>query len=215
LERRVDRSYNFWFILPFAVWFVTGVLLHFTYGRVAVFRLINGHNSLFLDGFMYNMTWLGTAQVIVPLLFLPIISARYRNWWYLSLAAACNVAPFLVVQILKSTFNAHRPMHYFEGNSWIHILEQWDRIFTRSFPSGHSEGAFSLFCFFSLLLPSKYRFVGLLFFLAAATVGYSRVYLTAHFAEDVLAGGLVGVVFTIAAHELMNRKVKRYFRSTT
>ncbi len=211
MSRKPETSYNAYFFVPFVLWAIAGVVLHFLYGKVALFRFINVRYSDFLNEFMSCVTWLGTAQLIIPLLLVPMLSARYRNWWYFSLALACNVAPFLVLQVLKSFFNMYRPMHYFEGNSWIHILEPWERIFERSFPSGHSEGAFSLFCFLSLLLPSRYRVVGFLFFVLAFLVGYSRVYLTAHFVEDVWAGSIVGVVVTTVVYIVMNRRFRQYF----
>lgn len=184
--------------------------MHFLYGKVALFTYINGHYTPLLNEVMYRVTYMGTAQFIVPMLLLPmLLSRKLRNKWYLLLALASSVAPFLLLHLLKETFGLPRPMHYFEHTRWVHILPHWDRLFDNSFPSGHSEGAFSLFCFMAMLLPYKYRAAGLLFFIAALAVGYSRVYLTAHFFEDVYAGSIVGVTATMAAYMVTDKYIRK------
>jgi len=194
--------------VPFLLWLAVGGVLQCLYTKEVLFASINGHYSSLMNQLMYYTTELGTAQVIIPVLLLPMLFRQYRTSWYFALASACNVAPFLVLQLLKSTFASPRPMYYYEHTTWVHIMPDWDRLFERSYPSGHSEGAFSLFCFLSLLLPGKYRFVGVLFFVLAAAVAYSRVYLTAHFFEDVYTGSIIGVVMTMVAYILMNKYVR-------
>jgi membrane-associated phospholipid phosphatase len=56
-----------------------------------------------------------------------------------------------------------------------------------------------------MILPYKYRSLGMIFFVLALAVGYSRVYLTAHFVEDVYAGSIVGVFGTLVAYAAMER----------
>ena len=65
-----------------------------------------------------------------------------------------------------------------------------------SFPSGHTVTAFSLAVLFSYW--SKNKALGPLFLLIAILVGYSRMYLSEHFFEDVTAGSVIGFVITIA-----------------
>lgn len=199
------RPYNIWFLVPFMAWVVVGVALHFIFGKTLLFVYINGNYSDMMNTLMYYTTYMGTAQFIVPVLMIPLLSKRYRHRWYLAYATACSIIPMMALHTMKVLFAKPRPMHYYEGTPWVHILPHWDRMFENSFPSGHTEGAFSLFCFLSIILPRRFRMVGTLFFIVALAVGYSRIYLTAHFFEDVYAGSIVGVFFTILAYEWMHR----------
>jgi len=66
---------------------------------------------------------------------------------------------------------------------------------SHSFPSGHTITAFAFFL--ALAFFTKRPAIHFLYFLLAVLVGYSRVYLSQHFAIDVLAGSFVGVSVTI------------------
>ena len=71
-----------------------------------------------------------------------------------------------------------------------------------SFPSNHASNIFALAAYFSY----NYRKLELPCFIFASLVGYSRVYLGAHYPMDVLAGAawgmLVGLSAAIAAERL-------------
>jgi membrane-associated phospholipid phosphatase len=70
-----------------------------------------------------------------------------------------------------------------------------DQLSVHSFPSGHTVTAFST----ALVLAywCKNKLWGLPLLLLAALVGYSRMYLSQHFFEDVTAGSVIGVVVTV------------------
>jgi membrane-associated phospholipid phosphatase len=80
----------------------------------------------------------------------------------------------------------------------------------RSFPSGHTCTAFCLFCFLAFILTPRYKWLGLVFFILAMAVGYSRIYLAAHFFLDVYVGSIIGVIFTILVVAIM-RQYPHYF----
>lgn len=196
LLSRWRASYNPYFFVPFLLWVCIGAVVQLLYSRQQLFFAINTHYSDFANVFMFYFTWLGQAEVIIPaLLLLPVIP-RFRNWKYLALAALCNFIPFLIHHYLKSWLNHPRPRLLYRDIPEMHFLPSWPELLHSGFPSGHSQGAFSFFCFLSLLLPRKYRGYGLLFFVMAITVGYSRIYLAAHLFEDVYAGSIFGVVTT-------------------
>lgn len=205
MSTRKAISYNPYFIIPFLVWVIGGGILLTLFTKEQLFFAINSHYTPATDVIMYYVTWLGEGWFIAILLLLMFGISRFRNLWFIITATLCALVPLAVQQSLKAYFNAPRPRLYFKDLSVLHYLPQWPGLIHNSFPSGHSEGAFAYFCFISLLLPEKYRKAGLLFFLAAMCVGYSRIYLTAHFFADVYAGSIIGVVTTIVVYSLMYR----------
>jgi len=157
---------------------------------------------------MYYATSLGEGGVIVTILALLMLFKKFRNWNYALTAFFTNIIPFLTEQVLKTFFYRPRPLSLYHYRYWVHIGQDWPSLFTRSFPSGHSEGAFSLLCFLSFLLPEGYRKFGFLFFLIALSVCYSRIYLGAHFFEDVYVGSIIGMVFSTFIYSFMSLKYK-------
>lgn len=192
---------------------VAGGILLLTFSKQQLFQFINTHNTPLYDTIMYQVTIMGQGEVIIPILMLPLAIPAYRNWWYFTTAFMCNVIPLVIQRSMKYWFDSPRPLAIFNHADWIHVLPDWPVFLHRSFPSGHSEGAFSFFCFLSLLLPPRLRGFGFLFFLLALGVCYSRVYLAAHFFSDIYVGSLIGTVLTtiifIIMHSFKYRFVKK------
>jgi membrane-associated phospholipid phosphatase len=81
-----------------------------------------------------------------------------------------------------------------------------------SFPSGHTTSFFALFFAMSIILTTKRSYstfaCGLLqaaLWALAALGGYSRIYLSQHFAADVFAGIIVGIGITILCYAVLHR----------
>ena len=182
------------------------------FSRRDIFYVVNTGYDDALDNIMYYSTWMGEGSVIVAVLALLMLVPRFRNAWYFILAVCCNIIPFFIQQILKSAFNAPRPHLRYYDRLWMHSLPDWPVLLERSFPSGHSAGAASFFCFLSLLLPPRYNKLGFVFFALALLVCYSRLYLAAHFFEDVYAGSIIGVVTTTFIFTFMTRYKDRMIK---
>ncbi len=206
-------AYNRYFLVPVAVWAAIGGLLLALFSRRQLFAAVNLHHSDALDSVMFALTNLGEGFPIIAVLLLLVAVPKLRNWWYFLTAVACNAVPALIIQVLKGFFGAARPFEFYkDDNSWIHFSDAWgDRLLHNSFPSGHSAGAFSLFCFVALLLPRCYQPWGVALFGLALTVAYSRLYLAAHFFADVYVGSLVGTVVTMAVFAGMRRLIPRFY----
>ncbi len=209
--KRQQISYNPYFLFPFLAWIVIGGILLLSYSKQYLFFAINLHYSDIGNVIMYYTTWLGEAIVIITVLLLLLLLPRFRNWWYFITATLCNLIPLLIQQYLKEYFKAPRPRTFFHKSPLMHYLPEWPGLVNNSFPSGHSQGAFSFFCFLSLLLPGKYKKFGFVFFLLGLSVCYSRVYLTAHFFEDVYAGSILGGVLTTVIYSIMYKYKDRFF----
>lgn len=206
-------SYNPFFLIPLLIWLIVGGWLLSSYSAKDLFYAVNSRHNATADIMMFYVTELGEGFIIILVLLLIMIIPRFRNWWYFVSALLCNLLPFFVQQGLKSYFDAPRPINYFKHAAWIHQNKDWPELLYRSFPSGHTEGAFCFFCFLAILLPEKYRSLGLLFFILALAVAYSRLYLAAHFFADVYVGSIVGAVLCTLIHFVMEMLKSRYLIS--
>ncbi len=109
--------------------------------------------------------------------------------------AAGLIVDLVLVTALKTVI--HRPRPY----EMLHItpLDLGD-IFG-SLPSGHASRAFLS----AMILSNFYRKDAVIFFVLAASIGFSRVYLGAHYPLDVIIGAINGVLTGILMINLCDR----------
>lgn len=130
-------------------------------------------------------------------------------------ASSAMILSALSTQILKHIVNAPRPVTWFEKymtDTQLPLVEGVKMNHWFSFPSGHTTSFFALALVASILLTRLHRetkmtscVIQILLFLLAAIGGYSRIYLSQHFALDVFAGILVGCLITLACYAIFNR----------
>lgn len=181
-----------YYIYLFAAWAVIGFYFLITEKDHSIYKAVNDQHTAFKDFIFPYLTNIGEAWVIIPALLLLLLIKRFRTWKFALSMLVCNISPFLITQVIKGFINAPRPLNYFHEASWIHRVAGQPVNLNYSFPSGHSEGSFAFLCFLSLLLPPRYRFLGILFFFTGLVVLYSRLYLSQHFYQDVYVGSLIG-----------------------
>ena len=136
-------------------------------------------------------------------------------------ASAAMILSALTTQLFKNIINAPRPIKWFELNMPDVQLPLTPGVEVHSwfsFPSGHTTSFFALAFVVSILFSREtstsslsstnrsynYLFQVGLFFLAALG-GYSRIYLSQHFARDIFAGILVGVIVTAVCYAVFSR----------
>lgn len=135
--------------------------------------------------------WNSVAGVAIMAVLLGwVLWQRRLDYWLLALA--CTVPGGMVVNgLMKLAFARARP-------SFDHPLVT---LATYSFPSGHSSGATLFYGFLACLLvrhiPHGGRRIAIACaaILMVALVGFSRIYLGAHYLTDVLAGITEGVAW--------------------
>ena len=132
----------------------------------------------------------------------------------------------LTTQFFKHLINAPRPVTWFAEHMpdvQLPLVEGVRMNYWFSFPSGHTTSFFALFyalsiiCTYHLTAKRPYSTLacGLLqasFWALAALGGYSRIYLSQHFAADVFAGMIVGIGITIVCYSVLHRfETKKWY----
>ncbi len=130
-------------------------------------------------------------------------------------ASSAMILSALTTQLFKHIVNAPRPLTWFGAHHpdiELPLAEGVRMNYWLSFPSGHTTSFFALAFVASILLTRNPRFsrttsyiLQILLFLAAALGGYSRIYLSQHFALDVFAGVVVGTLITLVCYVVFCR----------
>ena len=142
------------------------------------------------------------------------------------LATAALSISGLATQGLKYLVDTDRPYKWFENNFPDITLPLVDGVRMSkyySFPSGHTTSFFEL-AFVLCIIATKSLSaqqsnsanglsaqrsisvaIQILLFIAAAVGGYSRIYLSQHFTEDVAGGILVGILITLLCYVIFFR----------
>ena len=130
-------------------------------------------------------------------------------------ASSAMILSALSTQVLKHIINAPRPVTWFEmfmPETQLPLVEGVKMNHWFSFPSGHTTSFFALAFVACILFTSSPRIpslpkylVQIVLFALATLGGYSRIYLSQHFAKDVFAGILVGTLITIVCYAIFNR----------
>lgn len=166
-----------------------------------LFLAIHGTWSPEFDVFFSAATYLGHGVVLALLVLGPMAlwdRARLRAH---AVAMVLSVAlGALAVEGLKSAVDRERPAAHF-ARLGIEVRLPADRLYDRSFPSGHAQAAVGTATYVALLYPGLAPWAAF----GAALVGWSRIYLGVHFPLDVLGGAAVGALFSVAGFTLRRR----------
>ena len=138
----------------------------------------------------------------------------YRAGWATFLASNLLLST-LIVQPIKHLVNAPRPLTWFAENMpdiSLPLVEGVKMNLWLSFPSGHTTTFFVLFFSISIILCTENirgkNILSLLCFLLATFGAYTRIYLSQHFALDVLAGIVIASFSTILLYYFLVLKTK-------
>lgn len=162
------------------------LFLYFT--NHSLFFLINGNHQPSLDKFFSTLSFCGDGLVLC--LLVACLSAYYEE--YAIAGFFSLIASGAMVQFLKYLFPSPRPPALL-----THVQVIGQRLRFESFPSGHTASAFAVgFLFYYLFRQREQKLLGYLSLIAAALVGYARIYIGVHFPVDVAVGGIIGYLFT-------------------
>lgn len=145
----------------------------------AVERVVQAHRSPAMDKVMRTLTDLGRRDITAYGVLAIAILDGSAGVETARLAVGALLTTSLAVEGLKRATGRVRP----DGTA--------DRA-NSSFPSSHAAGATAL----AWILSRRWRRLRPGFWLLAATVSCSRIYLNRHFLSDVVAGVAVGTLCT-------------------
>lgn len=181
------------FLIPFLCLLSGVLIIKLLYAKEEIYYFVNGLHFAAGDIFFPLVTELGstTAALVVILVMLCI---SYRKGF---IAATGFLLTSGIGALLKQLFGAPRPKIFFEqAVREIYYVKGVTVLSNHlSFPSGHSICAFTAATLLTYLAPRKGW--GVLFLLLAVLVGYSRLYMSQHFFEDVAMGASLGVLLTL------------------
>ena len=177
---------------------VLGVIIHLLPEiNKFIFYQINHFHFHWLDTIMLPITYCGDGTVLA---IVALGLWRLRGWRKFLWLVLILISAGILVQMIKYFFPSPRPSAVFPD---IHILGPVLRA--RSFPSGHTASTFGLISFLSGEFP---KLVTLLWVMAIL-IGFSRVYVGAHFPADVLFGAGLGYLVAKIYMLVWEHRIKR------
>jgi len=192
---------NLWFLIPYLVFLLLSSLFLSMNSQGDMVLLLDEHAQTVWDWFFVFYTHVGdglfASAAVLILLFI-----NKKEAFTLAIGL---ILTGLIAQLLKHTLGvAHaRPSAFFGGIHTFRDIEYLTRHLQHSMPSGHTASAFCLF--FMLALMSEKKTYGYLFFVLAALVALSRMYLAQHFLADVVAGSFIGCTIGLTVYVLGNK----------
>ena len=159
-----------------------------------LFLWLNGLHTSWLDPVMF---WISEKRTWIPLYLLLVgwIIKEYK-WRSFIVIAGIGLAVAAADQVcsgfMKPFFERFRPSRDPALEGLVHTVNGY-RGGRFGFSSSHAGTSFALATFLYYFFKRKYRWVTW-FFLWAAIVSYSRIYLGVHYPGDILVGGLIGAL---------------------
>jgi membrane-associated phospholipid phosphatase len=189
------------FLIPYLILLAICLFIKLSFTKDEIYFAVNTRHSEWQDNIAPYVTDIGNGWTTVAISALFLIFS-YRKAFLLFTSW---VITSLSVQVLKRIFDAPRPKLYFANHlKGIYFVKGTDQLSFHSFPSGHTLTVFSTALVILYFLANKKW--GLLLFIVAALVGYSRMYLSQHFFEDVTIGSMIGFVLTLIWINWIDRK---------
>lgn len=151
---------------------------------------------------MLFITFLGKHQFLIPanlLLIFYFLFARHQNWFSIRIITV-SLSSLALMFLLKYLFQRKRPLSP--------LLKAAKGL---SFPSGHAIMSVTFYGLVLYILLHtidkswlKYLLT-ILLVLLILLIGYSRVYLRVHYASDVLAGFIIGMLWLAISLFVLNQ----------
>jgi membrane-associated phospholipid phosphatase len=179
------------------------IALSFNWDQSVVAFMAN-HQSVGLRNLMRNVSRFGDwpEHFLVGLALFSIARWRRDRKWariFLSMLIALSIAG-LAGRAIKVTTGRARPSVKSE-QMWNGA--RWSDSKYHSFPSGHVDASLG---FFAILLLANWR-IGLPCLAIPIVIGFSRMYLGAHYLSDVVCAAVLGIASAIVVAKLIEPRL--------
>ena len=165
--------------------------------EIEIILWLQSFSSDFLDSLFQFITMFGEELVIIGILgFL---------YWCRDKKTAEKIGITVFVSLVLNAFIktlVMRERPYIVDNRVDAIRQQTAGGY--SFPSGHTQGAASIFG--SIAIWFKKRWLTIISIFIIIAVAISRMYLGVHFLSDVIVGGLLGVLISWAGYQYFKQR---------
>lgn len=188
------------FLLTWAVYVVLLLLAVIGTDQLELHRIMHAYTAPWADRWFTVITHLADGLVPTALSIALLFAVNMRA--FLMMGLSCGLSA-IIVQVMKRVMAHNRPYMFKDRLGdlpWVDGLELHHHL---SFPSGHATAAFSM-CFALAVLIDRRAWSLVLGFLAAL-LAYSRVYLSQHFTEDILAGAVLGTMVALGVQQWLDR----------
>ncbi len=181
-EQTVESRTGVLTAAPIGLVFLSALWIPVHFGDIPLFLLFNGAHSPTSDTLWLTLTTFGDGLV------LGIIAGAFLlvNPRVTVLAILLMVVSSLIMHSIKLAFPTPRPATVIDS---IHIIGPL--LMHGSFPSGHAT--VSLAAGLALAYYSSNRLIGASVIFFSVLIAFSRVFVGAHFPEDVLAGMILSL----------------------
>jgi undecaprenyl-diphosphatase len=188
-------------VIAILVFIIRKPMRKYKFMDLAIFDRLQSYVSHGKNRIMLFITFLGKHQFLIPanlLLIFYFLFATHQNWFSIRVVTIA-LSSLLLMFLLKYLFQRKRPLSP--------LLKAVKGL---SFPSGHAIMAVTFYGLLIYILGNtvqmdwlKYILIVFLLLLIVL-IGYSRVYLRVHYASDVLAGFIIGLLWLWISLSVLN-----------
>ncbi|AFQ15703.1 Bacitracin transport permease protein BCRC [Bacillus thuringiensis HD-771] len=165
------------------------------------FRYINEfvNENILIDRLM--IFFAEYAQYIFILLFMILwVKNKYKNRTYVFQAILACCLAFAFNRFIGLLFYRERPFV-----SHLNINQLVEHTANASFPSDHATSAFAI----AITLYMYEKRLGRVFLLLAVFISFSRIWVGVHYPLDVLIGAILGILWALISHYIIQTKIKK------
>ncbi len=155
-------------------------------------QYFSSHNNGWLRSALGTLTHLGSGGVWIIIYALLFIFLDDHFTQLLLTLILAEMIGLLTIIILRYMTKRKRPSIHYK----YYFLTPWNRY---SFPSHHTLRVFII----AVIVGKDYPEIFPLLLIMAATVSFSRIYLSKHYLSDVLAGAFLGIMLAMASRSFI------------
>lgn len=196
---------NRYFYVPLLFFYTFSFFRMFLYSKIQnhlFFNQIVGNK--YIDIFFKYLTYLGDGWFVIFVGVLWLFRNIRNSIFLISTYAVAGGITSLLKNYIFDVPRPHFVFDYFHKDIFVKYVDGVELLALNSFPSGHSTAAFVLSTF--LALQTNNNIAKCIFSIAGICIAFSRVYLSQHWLNDIVAGTLIGWIITILLYYLFTTR---------